>query len=301
MSEVLNTSGLSVLILKGLPGSGKSTYAKELLEEYPALYKRINKDELRAMLDNSKWSKHNEKFVLKIRDALIVESLLNGTRPIIDDTNLHPKHEENIKKLISDFNKQYNKSVRVDVKVIDTPIETCIQNDLKRQNSVGEKVIRDMYDRFLAPAISIPIQDTTLPHIYIFDIDGTVAEKVNRSPYDLDKVDEDTPKENIIKIAQSLKKAGYQIVFFSGREEVCREKTERWIEKHFEWDLADYRLEMRAKGDMRKDFIVKKELYATHIEGRFYVEAVFDDRQSVVDTWRKELGLTCLQVNYGDF
>lgn len=39
-----------VIILKGLPGSGKSTWAKEQLEKYPGRYKRICKDDLRAML-----------------------------------------------------------------------------------------------------------------------------------------------------------------------------------------------------------------------------------------------------------
>jgi len=54
---------MKVLILKGLPASGKSTYAKELVAK--GNWKRINKDDLRAMLDCSKWSKANEKFVLQ--------------------------------------------------------------------------------------------------------------------------------------------------------------------------------------------------------------------------------------------
>ena len=59
-----------VIMMRGLPGSGKSTYAKSLLAETPNAYKRINRDELRAMFDNSHWSKGNEKYVKQVRDLL---------------------------------------------------------------------------------------------------------------------------------------------------------------------------------------------------------------------------------------
>lgn len=38
-----------LLVLKGLPASGKSTYAKELVNKG---WKRVNKDDLRAMIDD---------------------------------------------------------------------------------------------------------------------------------------------------------------------------------------------------------------------------------------------------------
>ena len=64
-----------VIITKGLPGSGKSTWAKKLIDKNPNQYKRINKDDLRAMLDNSKHSKDAEKFVLKIRNQIMLMAL----------------------------------------------------------------------------------------------------------------------------------------------------------------------------------------------------------------------------------
>ncbi len=60
-------------------------------------------------------------------------------------------------------------------------------------------------------------------------------------------------------------------------------------------------LNMREAGDMRKDSIVKKELFDQHIRGKYNVRMVIDDRDQVVDMWRNELGLTCLQVAEGDF
>lgn len=58
---------------------------------------------------------------------------------------------------------------------------------------------------------------------------------------------------------------------------------------------------MRTTGDARKDSIVKKELFEAHVKQHYFIKFVLDDRNQVVDLWRLDLGLTCLQVNYGDF
>jgi len=97
-----------VIILKGLPASGKSTWAKEFLDNNMFATKgsgwmRINKDDLRAMMHNSKWSKGNEKQILIIRDAAIRSALANGYNVIVDDTNFAPQHIETITKIAESF------------------------------------------------------------------------------------------------------------------------------------------------------------------------------------------------------
>ena len=57
---------------------------------------------------------------------------------------------------------------------------------------------------------------------------------------------------------------------------------------------------MRKLDDKRRDDIVKKELFDENIRGRFNVKFVIDDRNRVVDMWR-QIGLTCFQVEEGDF
>jgi hypothetical protein len=57
---------------------------------------------------------------------------------------------------------------------------------------------------------------------------------------------------------------------------------------------------MRPEGNMEKDAIIKERLFRQHIEGKFCVEFVIDDRDQVVRMWR-DLGLRCLQVADGDF
>jgi len=58
---------------------------------------------------------------------------------------------------------------------------------------------------------------------------------------------------------------------------------------------------MRKEDDMRKDAIIKRELFDNFIEGKYQIEFVLDDRNQVVDLWRNELKLSCFQVYYGDF
>ncbi len=290
-----------IIITKGLPASGKSTWAKEMVAKHPGQYKRINKDELRAMLDASHHNKENEKFVLMVRDWLIVEALRDGKHVIVDDTNLHPKHEQKIRELAKLYTETSGLPIGVEVKFFEIKLEEAIKRDLNRPVSVGERAIRQIYDQFLAPKPLAVNQDATLPKCILVDIDGTVADKMDRIAFDWAKVGNDQPKWPIIQLVKSLQASGYQIVFFSGRDEVCRDETQVWLCQHFDWDATDFELYMRPAKDLRKDSLIKKELFFAHIHERYFVEMVVDDRQQVVDMWRKDLGLTCLQVDYGDF
>jgi hypothetical protein len=48
---------------------------------------------------------------------------------------------------------------------------------------------------------------------------------------------------------------------------------------------------MRRSVDMRKDTIIKEEIYRNNIRGKYYISYVYDDRNQVCDLWRS-LGLT---------
>ncbi|WP_257669738.1 phosphatase domain-containing protein [Parapedobacter tibetensis] len=89
---------------------------------------------------------------------------------------------------------------------------------------------------------------------------------------------------------------GYKILLLSGREEVYRPQTEAFLQKHH---IGYDGLWMRQKNDYRKDAVIKKELFRAHIDGQYRVEFGLDDRDQVVELWRKLL--PCSQVAYGDF
>jgi predicted kinase len=292
---------ITVTILKGIPASGKSTWARQTLDANPGMYKRINKDDLRAMLDNSYWSKGNEAFVLKVRDMLIIEALTEGKHVIVDDTNLDPKHEARIREIVSEYARESERPIKVEVKEFNVTLEESINRDAKRPVPVGEKAIRSIHNRYVEPVGRIPFyrqQDTTLPKAIICDIDGTLALINNRNPFDASRCEQDLVNEPVLNIVNQYAKAGYIVLLLSGRSSEHRIQTTNWLSaKGVSYDA----LFMRKQGDMRKDSIVKKELYESYIQGFYYVEFVLDDRNQVVDMWRKEIGLPCLQVYYGDF
>jgi hypothetical protein len=163
-----------------------------------------------------------------------------------------------------------------------------------------------------------------MKNIIVCDLDGTLCNiehrlhhvqrvddqtKLKRKP-DWDAffagVKHDTVNEPVAEIlyqfiTTELGSWQYKIVFCSGRPERCRADTREWLRTHLEgwadWDDCD--LYMRQDGDFRRDDIVKQEILDKHIK-RNCVLFCLDDRQSVVDMWRRN-GLTCLQVADGNF
>ncbi|MGQ3014776.1 MAG: phosphatase domain-containing protein [Flavobacteriales bacterium] len=291
----------TVWIMKGLPGSGKSTLAKKMLDENPGNIKRLNKDELRAMLDNSHHTTANEKFVERLRDLMLIETLKEGKHVIIDDTNLSDRPVERITQLVQKYRKDSGDTVQIEILPVEVNLEEAIERDKKREKKVGRDVIVRMYKQHLLKDERGPHykeQDASLPPALVCDLDGTLAILCARSPYEALKCESDDLNAPVAEILRTYKAKGEHIILLSGREDNSREATERWLKKH---DIPYDALYMRTTKDHRKDSVIKKELYEAHILGRYFVRFVLDDRNQVVDLWRLELGLPCLQVNYGDF
>ncbi len=299
-----------VIILKGLPGSGKSYWAKKEVADHPGMYKRVNKDDLRAMLDSSHHTKANEKFVLEMRDWVILRALQEGKHVIVDDTNFNPIHEETIRKIATIFTgTEFNgKTIdaQVEVKLFDTPLDVCIARDAQRGDKmVGKGVIMDMWRKYLQPkAPEAPAYDKSLPEAIICDIDGTIAKMNGRSPFEYEKVDTDLVNQPVASIlrtfttlAESHNKTDFHILFVSGRKMSCADKTAEWLKEN---GIPGTLFRMRGDDDDRNDAVVKQEIYEQYIKGKYNVIFVLDDRDRVVDMWRAQ-GLTCLQVDYGNF
>jgi uncharacterized HAD superfamily protein len=131
----------------------------------------------------------------------------------------------------------------------------------------------------------------------IVDIDGTVATRTNRDPYDYTKVLEDAPKTDVIEVVTALWRAGHKIIFVTARDDSCFDDTYEWLTLNCPPFI---RLYMRKTGDTRNDGVIKREIYEEFIKPEYNVLCTIDDRQRVVDMWRS-IGLTCLQVDYGNF
>lgn len=277
-----------IIMMKGLPGSGKSTLAKKMVAEQ-CYHARVNKDDLRAMIGN--YSQSKEKHILAMRDMIVEYWLGKDYTIIVDDTNLHPKHENRLREIAEKHKAGFS------VQWVEATLDECIKRDLIRPNSVGEKVIRKMHEDYIRPALLKVIKNDKLPKAVICDLDGTLALHNGRDPYDASTCDEDLINAPIAEAIWKYGRDGYEILFTSGREDKFRPQTMKFLARA---GMPSYQLFMRDTGDKRKDHTVKLELYKKHISENYNVEAVFDDRQRVVDMWR-DIGLTVFQVADGNF
>lgn len=284
-----------IILTKGLPASGKTTYAKELIKKEPNKWKRINKDDLRAMFDDGKWSKENEKFIINTRDVLLHQALIDGYNVIIDDTNLSPKHWNHIAEIIKNLPPEID--VEMELKdFTDVSVDECIKRDQKRMNYVGEKVIRQMYNQFLRRISNTPPALPGLPTAILCDLDGTLALFGDKNPYERNFIN-DKINESVEKILRVFSEQDYEIIFVSGRKAKFLEETQRWLDKN----KIPYNaiLMPRQEGDNRKDVIIKSELYENYIKGKYNVAFVIDDRPQVCRLWY-ELGLPLFKVGNPD-
>lgn len=146
--------------------------------------------------------------------------------------------------------------------------------------------------------------------VYIFDLDGTLADIEHRrhlvengnKEWDAfyEACVDDKPNWPVIGMYQALDNSPFrEIWIFSGRSEAVRKQTEDWLEAHEIYLEEPERLVMRPEGDYTPDQELKRR-WLDEYNLRNRVVAIFDDRQKVVDMWRAE-GLVCFQVAPGGF
>jgi predicted kinase len=285
----------------------------ELLADAKGSIRRVNLDSIRAMLDgpaaHDVWSHRHEGVAQEMQTAAVRACLAQGFDVIVDNTNLGARSLAPLKAVFSEFD-DLTFAVH---DFTDVPVEECIRRDAERENPVGEEAIQRLAKRHagatkggwkLTPAwladrfVATPYTpDVALPHAILCDIDGTLALNVSRGPYDFERCGEDLLNAPVFDTVGVHHRAGWSIVLLSGRGEEYRPQTEAWLDSYG----VDYdELWMRPAGDVRRDDIVKAELFDAHIRNRFNVRVSLDDRDRVVSLWRR-MGLPCWQVAPGNF
>lgn len=300
-------SNAMVVLTTGLPASGKSTWATAESVIEPDSTVLVSRDDIRKMIGCFPiGNKEQEELVSKIQDDVIIRGVAAGKRVIVHDTNLNKKSPTRIKKLfdgdvpfaVADFTS--------------TPVQLCLERDAKRENPVGEAVIKNMARQLQKPwrLTSDFMNDVTLsprytprfsaPKAILFDLDGTMAEHVARSPYDYSRVKTDRVHPHIRKMVNGYFDSGYVCIGMSGRPDTdnVRKDTVEWLEDN---DVLFHRLYMRPADQLTvNDADVKQFLFDKYIRDNYNVEIMLDDRNRVVRRMRK-LGVNVLQVADGDF
>ncbi len=296
-----------LIVLCGISGSGKSTYASQLVRENPQEYALVNRDKIRELLFgyteetiSSYYLREDlgklEKQVTLYEDTLIHEGLNLGRTVIVDATHLETKYLKRFEFW----------NVPIEYKYFDISIITALVRDGNRTRKVGVDIINKQFEKY-KKLDRLPnfepvefIQDETLRPCIIYDIDGTIAQKGDRSAYDWKSVGKDSMVSNVIATMDyidSLKrKSRPEIIICTGRDGVCFRETSDWLEENnIPWDT----IYMRDEGDQRPDWVVKEEMWR-EIAKENYIVMLYDDRNQVCRRARA-LGLKVAQVEYGNF
>jgi predicted kinase len=304
----------TLTIYRGISGSGKSTDAVNrnamrvsrdnirvaLFGDYEAHFLRP-KAELKAL----------EDMVTKHEHLAIEHHLKAGRDVISDNTNIEPKFAQ----AIADVG--YRCGARVEVQAFDVPVRMAIYNNSLRANGGGhnvpEDVIRKQHDRFqntkdwTPKPLWAPTPYTGTPgakKACLVDIDGTLAHNNGkRGFFDWKSVGRDDPDNAVIEVVNRIALSDscmlddMYVILMSGRDEVCRKETEDWLREH---EVYYDELFMRPEGDMRKDSLIKAELFDTHVRDNWDVQFVIDDRWQVIrDCWMP-MGLKVFNVSGAD-
>lgn len=309
-----------LIVTRGIPGSGKSTWARKAQDGAPnGQVKLVCMDDLRLMLDQGVWSKENEEFMQSLQAKIVLEAIVAGHDVIVHNTHMFSKVPNTLKRVTAGLCTPI-------VAEVDMPVSVCIERDAQREGRacVGPDVINRMagelskgrkgfndgwtfYDHgrvevllseeFTATSPVTYEGDDRLPSACIVDLDGTLAKMNGRNPFDGSRCDEDTFDQLVWAATKGFDK----VIFLSGREDKFYEKTRDWMMVNEGIvPILGQDLLMRKTGDMRSDSIIKAEIFWEHVAPNYNVKLVLDDRNSVVNMWRR-LGLTCWQVAEGDF
>lgn len=131
-----------IILVRGIQGSGKTTLAKNLVK-YDNKLVRINRDDIRAMLC-TEWSYAFESIVIKMQLSMVKAALDKGYSVVIDDvSNLNEKTINRLKQTFP------NTEIQLKDICLLTDVNECIRRDALRENPIGEKAIRETYNRYI--------------------------------------------------------------------------------------------------------------------------------------------------------
>lgn len=292
-----------LILTRGVPGSGKSTWALSWVAEDPTQRSRCNRDDLRQALYGryAGLSGDAEKAVTVAQKATVRALLRSGRSVVVDDTNLYMPAARDWADIAVEEGAEFW------VKEFDVPLDVCLARNAVRERVVPESVIRKMHDKFVnrkviesrLSDVERYVPDESLLKAFVVDIDGTLARHVSRSPYDYTRVSTDEVIEPVAQMVRDLYSSDseYFIIIMSGREDSCRSDTIEWLNN---FEVPFHEIYMRSTGDQRKDSVIKAELF-DKVRNRYNVVGWIDDREQVVQMVRDRLGITVYQVDWGRF
>lgn len=298
-----------LLFTRGIPASGKSTYAKNWVAQDRDNRVRVNRDDIRFgtfgkyYFADAKERNEKEARVTQIEEDLIRRHLSEGKSVVSDNMHLNPKFLKSYLKMAKDFN------VKVDHKDFPISLEEALRRNSKRDRVVDEDALKTIYARNLGPGGqfhlfpgSHPIKPFAKPekrrHAMIVDMDGTLSDtrdivhfvesRPGKKYRDFDSFHRHSyftpPNKEVLKMVMDAHEKGLAIIITTARNEAYREVTQAWLDR---LNVPYENMYMRADNDGRPDFVVKDEIYNTQIKQDYDVVRALDDNPQAVKAWQK--------------
>ena len=286
-----------LILLVGPPGSGKSTFCTKL-------------NHIRISQDDQGKKEHL---------GIFTNALASGVDIVVDRMNFNKQQRNRY------LEPALSAGYKTKIVVFHVPLKTCLERCNKRKNhptikdeKTASKAVNLFFknyerveDNEADTVIRLGWEKYDRPEAIVCDIDGTMANIEHRRKHLIPKegkkrgdwgrffkeMTKDSLNQWCADITQLFASQGTPIVFATGRPDDYHEQTYNWLYKH---KLIHDHLFMRLRGDFRKDDIVKEIILEFEILPRYNVKFVIDDRQQVVDMWRKN-GHVVLQCDKGDF
>ena len=141
-----------IILTRGIPASGKSTWAKQEVLKDPEHSIRINRDDLRNMCGKY-WVPAREHYIEACKGLILISAMnFQFDTIIIDEMNLNPKESGELKgeiAMVNDAFKGGQDKYVVEIKdFTNVPLDVCLKRDSKRENPIGENVIRGIFNKY---------------------------------------------------------------------------------------------------------------------------------------------------------
>ncbi|MDD7969057.1 AAA family ATPase [Actinomycetospora lemnae] len=286
---------------RGLPASGKSTWARALVAaRRPGSILRVNRDDLRRSMVDPAYAAPVDAVERRISAAewrLVRGALLDGVDVVVDATNLRAGPARRWLALAA----ACGADVHVEDVVAD--LEECVRRDAARPavERVGEEHLRDLAARFLDPATGrpAPLEEPAR----LSSAGGAPYRPVPGTPPAVLVVVEGItdpdgePVDAAVAVVRALAEAGHRVIACSPRPEEDRAVVASWLARHVA--VAVEALLLRPVRDRRADGTALLALFDAHVRDRYTVTAVVEGRPRAARVWAG-VGLAVVGVAPGE-